>query len=113
MANSNLVTREDLKNVFEALGANAFGDYIVTRTVYGDVTISNTNYGVGHIDVTLTGYKPLGVIAILPASNTVIYAITFYEIANNQLNYTVRYLNGTTTATVNSRFTILYIKNAD
>lgn len=83
---------------------------VVTRTFSNSATFSNTYYVTGHIDVTLAGYKPLGVAAILPASNTAIYAVTFYEISGNQLNYTVRALNGATSATISSRFDVLYTK---
>ena len=84
---------------------------VVTRTFSNSATFSGTNYVVGLIDITLAGYKPLGVVAIKPAANTVIYGVTFYEISGNQLNYTVRAFNGATSGTtISSRFDVLYTK---
>lgn len=83
---------------------------VVTRTFRNSATFGGANYVTGHIDITLAGYKPLGVVAIMPASNTAIYSVTFYEISVNQLNYTVRSLNGTSTATITTRFDVLYTK---
>lgn len=85
---------------------------VVTRTFSKSVTFNSSYWATGSIDITLAGYKPLGVVAIMAASNTVIYDVTFYEIANNQLNYTVRTVNGTnSTATITSRFDVLYTKS--
>jgi hypothetical protein len=55
MANSNLVTREDLKNVFEALGEGNYGtridvleshDYIVEHSTSGSWTYEKWNSGI-------------------------------------------------------------------
>lgn len=84
---------------------------VVTRTYSNSTTFGSGNYTVGHVDITLAGYKPLGVVAIMPAVNTVIYGVTFYEISGNQLNYTVRAFNGATSGTtISSRFDVLYTK---
>lgn len=85
---------------------------VVTRTFSKSVTFNNSYWATGSIDITLAGYKPLGVVAIMAASNTVIYDVTFYEISGNQLNYTVRTVNGSnTSATITSRFDVLYTKS--
>ena len=59
MANSNLVTREDLKNVFEALGASLENvDYIVEEGTSGVWTYRKWNSGV--IEAWFTGTVSCG-----------------------------------------------------
>lgn len=93
MANSEVVTREDLKNVFEALGE---GDYetridnieetLTAPFTTKNFTLSNQSVSTWYkdftIDVTLSGYTPIG----------------FKGISSNQANkyFYWRYFDGNT-----------------
>ena len=81
---------------------------ITTKTFSNSVT-STSNYAVGTIDVSLSGYKPIGVVQITPSGNTIDYWITYYEIIDDTtLRYTLRKYSGAL-GTNESTFKVLYI----
>lgn len=80
---------------------------ITTKSFSNSVTSTN-NYAVGTIDVSLSGYKPIGVVEITPAGDTINYWITYYKMLNDTtLQYTLRRSSGSV-GTVTSTFTVLY-----
>lgn len=101
MANSNLVTREDLKNVFEALGASLENvDYIVEEGTSGNWTYRKWNSGIvefwGRQDLTVpSGWSSDGALPItFPFT---VKAINGWNVTEMSYRVDRIYLNGMTT----------------
>lgn len=107
--NSTDMTSQEVDNFVDGLNISSGGSYIVTETFTNNATFSNTDYATGSIDVSKNGYTPVGVVGIMPASNTVLFVVTYYRISGNTLTYTLRRINGATTSTETSTFDVLYI----
>lgn len=74
MANSNLVTREDLKNVFEALGEGSYETRI--DTIEGAMQNMAPIYASGTKSVSANAYTDLATIILPPKGKYLVFAST-------------------------------------
>ena len=109
--NSTDMSSQEVEDFVDGLNVSRINELITVESFSNSVTLSNSDYAVGSIDVSKTGYTPLGVVQVKSAANTVIFVVTTYYLNGNTLNYTLRRINGATTTTETSTFTVLYVFN--
>lgn len=81
---------------------------VKTQHYSKSVSATNANYATGTIDVSWSGYTPVGVVQYVGGTNSVDFWITRAVISGNNLNFTVkRASSGTWTTTV--EFDVLFI----
>lgn len=119
MANSNLVTREDLKNVFEALGEGDYGariDALEERIdVLGDWFLPSTGYSILNFTTgTANTWQKCGNLVIpftgiwrvrAPYVNSAVYGVAFSSTSASSISTATILAENATAATVD----VLYL----
>ena len=85
---------------------------IVKEQKSGTASFNNANFGVANIDVTKTGYTPLGVVAFRGGTNTILYRVSAINVTGNNVAVTVvNQTNASETSNQTVIIDVLYKKN--
>lgn len=85
---------------------------IVKEQKSGTASFNNANFGVANINVTKTGYTPLGVVAFRGGTNTILYRVSAINVTGNNVSVTVvNQTNASETSNQTVIIDVLYKKN--